>query len=79
VWLQGRDALINTDHLAMIFAEDQGGTWVVAGRTTVGERGGIVVVLAPDRPRAPAGSRAARSQAIEISATDSLEAHTASA
>jgi hypothetical protein len=30
----------------MIFAEDQGGTWVVAGRTTVGERGGIVVVLA---------------------------------
>lgn len=54
MWLRGRDALINTDHLAMIFAEDQDGTWVVAGRTTVGERGGIVVVLAEadDEPKA---------------------------
>jgi hypothetical protein len=46
MWLRGRDGLINTDHLGMLFAEMERTTWVVAGRMAAGERGGMVVVVA---------------------------------
>jgi hypothetical protein len=56
VWLRGRDGLINTDHLGMLFAEVERSSWLVAGRMAAGERGGMVVVVAEAQDEAEASS-----------------------